>query len=56
MGQVLKTRGLKVSDKKVKAIVNDPQPKERSEVQSFLGLARFCAKLIPNFASITSPL
>ena len=56
MGHVLTSRGLQVSDEKVKAIVNAPPPKDRSEVQSFLELAQFCAKFIPNFASITSPL
>ena len=40
----------------MKAIVNAPPPKDRSEVRSFLGLAQFCAKFIPNFAAITSPL
>ena len=56
MGHVLTSRGLQVSNEKVKAIVNAPPPKDRSEVRSFLGLAQFCAKFIPNFASITSPL
>ena len=45
-----------MSDEKVKGIVNAPPPKDRSEVRSFLGLAQFCAKFIPNFASITSLL
>ena len=43
MGNVLMSQGLQV-----KAIVNAPPPKDRSEVQSFLGLAQFCAKFIPN--------
>ena len=42
-----------MSDEKVKAIVNAPLPKDRSEV---LGLAQFCAEFIPNFASSTSLL
>ena len=50
MGHILTSRGLQVSDEKVKAI------EDRSEFRSFLGLAQFCAKSIPNFASITSPL
>ena len=32
IGHVLMSRGLHVSDKKVKAIVNAPLPKDRSEV------------------------
>ena len=56
VGHVLTSRGLQVSDEKVKAIINAPPPKDRSEVQSILGLAQFCLTFIPNFASITSPL
>ena len=56
MGHILTSRGLQVSHEEVKAIVNAPPPKDRFEVRSFLGLAQFCAKFIPNFASITSPL
>ena len=46
IGHVPTSRGLQVADVKVKAIVNAPPPKERSEVRSFLGLAQFCAKFI----------
>ena len=56
MGHILTSQGLQVSDEKVKAIVNAPLPKDRSEVRSLLGLAPFGGKFIPNIASITSPL
>ena len=56
MGDVLSGEGLKISDRRVEAIVKSPPPRNQSEVRSFLGSTQFCAKFIPNFASISSPL
>ena len=56
MGDVLSGEGLKVSDERVKAIVEAPAPQNQSEVRSFLGSVQFCAKFISNFATISSPL
>ena len=56
MGHVLSDRGLHVAKDKVKAIVEAPRPKDAGETRSFLGLAQFCAKFIPQFATITCPL
>ena len=56
MGDVLSDEGLKVSSERVKAIVEAPTPQSQSEVRSFLGSVQFCAKFIPNFATISSPL
>ena len=56
MGDVLFGEGLKVSSERVKAIVEAPAPQNQSEVRSFLGSVQFCAKFIPNFATISSSL
>ena len=56
MGDVLSGEGLKVSSERVKAIVEAPALQSTSEVRSFLGSAQLCAKFIPNFATISSPL
>ncbi|XP_064635764.1 uncharacterized protein K02A2.6-like [Lineus longissimus] len=56
MGHNMTSKGLKVSDAKVKAIVEAPKPKTKAELRSFLGLAQFCARFVVNFAIITSPL
>ena len=56
MGDVLSGKGLKVSSERVKAIIEAPAPQNQSEVRSFLGSVQFCAKFIPNFATISSPL
>ena len=49
LGDVLSGEGLKVSDERVKAIVEAPAPQKQSEVRSFLRSVQFCAKFIPNF-------
>ena len=56
MGDVLSGEGLKVSEERVKAIVEAPAPQNKSEVRSFLGSVQFCAKFISNFATISSVL
>ena len=56
MGDVLSGEGLKISDRRAEAIVKSPPPRNQTEVRSFLGSTQFCAKFIPNFASISSPL
>ena len=56
MGEVLTGEGLQVSKKRVEAIVDAPRPQNQSEVRSFLGSAQFCAKFIPGFSTISSPL
>ncbi|XP_048590584.1 uncharacterized protein LOC116613084 isoform X1 [Nematostella vectensis] len=56
MGDTISADGLKLSDKRVEAIVEAPAPTNQSEVRSFLGSAQFCAKFIPQFATISAPL
>lgn len=52
MGGILSGEGLKVPDEQVKANVKAPAPQNQSEIRSFLGSVQFCAKFIPNFATI----
>ena len=56
MGHVLSGEGFKVSSERVKAFVEAPTPQSTSEVTSVLASVQFCAKFIPNFATISSPL
>ena len=56
MGDVLSGEGLKLSDERVKAIVEAPAPQNQSELRSFLGSVQFCAKFIPSFSTVSSPL
>jgi len=41
---------------KVESIQNARAPSNASELKSFLGLATFCSRFIPDFSSLTGPL
>jgi hypothetical protein len=48
MGHSMSSKGLKVADAKVKAILEATKPKTKAELRSFLGLAQFCARFVAN--------
>ncbi len=56
MGLLLSDKGIGPTEAKVEAVVNAREPANSSEVRSFLGLANYNARFIPNFASIAEPL
>jgi len=56
MGHELSERGIGATQVKVDAVVNAPEPRNASEVRSFLGLVNFCARFIPNLSTISAPL
>lgn len=56
MGVVLSKHGLETSQSKVEAVLEAREPKNMSEVKSFLGLVNFSARFIPNLATIAEPL
>ena len=56
MGLLLSTRGVGPSEEKVKAVLSAREPQNASEVRSFLGLANYNARFIPNFATVAEPL
>ena len=53
---LLSDKGIRPTEAKVEAVVNAREPANSSEVRSFLGLANYNARFIPNFASIAEPL
>ena len=55
-GFVFSSKGILPDPEKVKAIHDASLPMTVKEVRSFLGMANYCAKFIPNFSSITKPL
>lgn len=55
-GFTLTETGVKVQPEKVKAITDMPQPESIEDVRTFLGMATYLSKHIPNFSDLTSPL
>ena len=56
MGHMLSKNGKGPTSDRVKDLVNAVEPKNASEVRSFLGLVNFSARYIPNLATISDPL
>ncbi len=55
-GFVFSCEGVSPDPAKVEAIHKCSTPKSVKEVRSFLGMATYCAKFIPNFSDLTEPL
>ena len=56
MGHILSRNGIGPTQERVKDMLNATEPKNGSEVKSFLGLVNYSARYIPNLATISEPL
>ncbi len=56
MGLIINKHGIGPTEEKAKAIKGAKEPSTISELKSFLGLASFCSRFIPDFATIAEPL
>ena len=56
LGHIITAEGVKPNPAKTEAVKNFKQPKNVTEVQSFLGLAGYYRKFIKNFSHIAKPL
>ena len=56
LGHVIDQDGLHPSKEKVRAIQEAPQPKNVTELKSFLGLLNYYGKFIPNLSTLLAPL
>ncbi len=56
LGHVVSTEGVAPNEKKIKAIIDYPEPRNSKELSSFLGLASYYRKLIRAFADKAHPL
>jgi hypothetical protein len=55
-GMVFSAEGISPDPNKVSAIRNAAPPSSVKDVRSFLGMATYCAKFIPNFSHLSEPL
>ncbi|CAB4023777.1 Transposon Tf2-9 poly, partial [Paramuricea clavata] len=55
-GHEVSASGVSPDTKKVEAIREARVPTNAAEVRSFLGLATYCSRFVPNFATVADPL
>ncbi|XP_024013310.1 uncharacterized protein LOC112087599 [Eutrema salsugineum] len=56
LGHIVSEEGVAVDPEKIIAVTEWPVPKSVTEVRSFLGLAGYYRKIVPNFSRIFKPL
>lgn len=56
LGYVVDSEGIRPNPKKVQAIEQIPQPQNRKELQSFLGVVNYYRQCVPRLAIICEPL
>ncbi len=56
LGYVISSGGVAMDDKKIRNVVNWPQPTTLKELQRFLGFANFYRRFIRNFSTVAAPL
>ncbi|XP_070013696.1 uncharacterized mitochondrial protein AtMg00860-like [Nicotiana sylvestris] len=56
LGNVAYSKGIKVDPKKIEEVQSWPRPSLGTEIQSFLGLARYYCRFMEGFSSIAAPV
>ena len=56
VGHLITADGIKLDPSKVQAIIEMPYPSNKDELATFLGMANFLSKYIPNLSSLNYPL
>ena len=56
MGNLLSVQGIGPTQAKVEAATEARPPESAAEVRSCLGLVNFCARFIPDLATVSLPL
>ena len=55
-GYVFSDKGVSADPKKVECILNASNPRNATELRSFLGLVNYVARFIPDYATMSAPL
>ena len=56
LGNVNSAEGLHTADAKVQAVVEAPEPRNVTELRSFIGMVNYYGKFIPNVVTTLPPL
>ena len=56
LGHLVSEQGITCDPDKTTCIRNWPRPQDKREIKSFVGLASYYRKMVPNFAEISLPL
>ena len=56
LGHVVSSKGIETNPKKIAAIINWPQPRNITQVRSFLGFCNYYRKFIKGYAQVAKPL
>ena len=56
LGHVISKDGVRVDIQKTDAICSYPQPKNQTDVHSFLGICNYYRKFVKDYSKIASPL
>jgi hypothetical protein len=56
LGHVISAEGIAVDPSKIQEVLNWKSPKSVMQIRSFLGLARYYRRFIPNFSKIIKPM
>ena len=56
LGHIVSEKGIQMDPKKVNVVAEWPIPQNVRDVRSFLGLASYYRKFIPDFSTIADPL
>lgn len=56
LGHIFDRTGMKPDESRVKAIIDMPQPKDKKELERFLGVTNYLSRFIPRYSETSAPL